>query len=280
VIYYNIRLENAFMGRNYLDFGEDLALHERGGLMMDFMNTRDMERDLDRVNQVFVSSLVPWWNDIKPYMFRITEDRGMDQLPAIVLVAYQSIGLSNELAIKMANLFKILLLANRIHLLIQDDEEGQKHNPDMQFVILIGDYIFGKVLRLLLDTNAAKLLDMFAVMIGDINEGLIIEHKLNGDRETVISKTRAPLYQNAFQSAAELAEWPLDKANLYGLLGHDLGMALELTCLHRDKQLSSRYLDNCKQYLKALASDLNDKPRLETILASIDREYGGNDNGL
>jgi geranylgeranyl pyrophosphate synthase len=248
--------------------------------MMDFIDTREMKQDLQEVDQAFESSLAPWWNEIELYMPRINEDPGMKILPAIVLAAYKSIGLSRELALQMANLFKILLLANRIHLLIQDDEEGQQHNQDLQFVILIGDYIFGKVLRLLLDTDAERLLDMFAVMIGDINEGHIMQFKLNGTREEVLAKTRAPLYQNAFGSAAQLDGWPEEKAELYGGVGRDLGMALELTCIYQEKRLGKDYLDSCKIGLEALYSDIQYKDAIESIWTSIYRENGGADNGV
>lgn len=195
---------------------------------MEQINFGPTQTELATVNEVFIDTLKPWWDELEGYIPPMAEEMSYRAIPALVINAYHYLGLSRELGIKMANMFRTIYFATRIHEMIGDDEEGQEHTQELQFTILIGDYIFGRVLKLLLETNTEQLLDMFAAMICQINEGLIVKYKSVRSLEEIITVTRAPFYCYAFRSAAQLKGFEAEDAEAYGKLGHNLGMALEL----------------------------------------------------
>jgi len=247
---------------------------------MEFIFTREMKTDLLDVDNIFTKSLLPWWDEISVYVPRV-EDLSFKLLPAMVVNAYRYMGIERDSYLEMANLFKTIYFASKVHVLIKDDEDGQKHNQELQFTILIGDYIFGKVLSLLLKTDCDKLLDIFAVMLCDINEGLIIEHKMNGTRQEVLAKTMGPLYKNAFLTAAKVAGLIHEKALIYGEIGYNLGIALELIYIYEQKHDAHTYLDKAEMLLMQLnRNEICEIEALENLMQEIRNNLGGSVNGL
>jgi hypothetical protein len=248
---------------------------------MEFIFTREIKADLLAVDDIFKRSLLPWWDEIDIYARKMDGDLSFQMLPAMVISAYQCLGLERELYIQMANLYKTINFANKIHVMVKDEEEGQEHNQELQFTILIGDYIFGKVFSLLLETRADKLLDSFTAMICEINEGFIVEYKLNANLQEILVRTRAPLYKNAFESAAQLAELAPEITEMYGELGHNLGMALELVYVHEQKQDAGQYLVEAEQMLQSLSRHIIEmQPVFEILVQKIKQEIGGEADGL
>lgn len=237
---------------------------------MKFIITRDIRSDLQEVDNIFQKSLTPWWDEISAYIPEVDKDPGFRMLPVMVLNAYKYLGMDRNRSVPMANLFKTIDFASRIHVMVKDDEEGQKHNQAMQFTILIGDYIFGRVLKLLLENQAENFLNMFATMICTINEGLIIEYKLNGDLEQVLAKTRAPMYKNAFLMAGQTAVMTPESTEIYGDIGYNLGTALELIFIHGQIKPGRVYLDKAGELLQQLDLDkINNLKYLEELINSI-----------
>jgi geranylgeranyl pyrophosphate synthase len=240
---------------------------------MEFIFNKDIQTDLQEVDKTFRGSLMPWWDEISAYMPTIDKDLGFRILPVMVINAYRSLGLERDLAIQMANLFKTIDFASKIHGLVKDDDEGQKHSQEMQFTILIGDYIFGRVLKMLVETGTDHLLYMFAAMIGTINEGLIIEHKLKSGLEQTLIQTRAPLYYNAFLSAAKMADLAPDTADLYGEIGHNLGVALELTFAYGQKSVGQAYFNKTKELLQLINKEKHQFESLEILIQQMDKNW-------
>lgn len=241
---------------------------------MDLIFTKEIQTDLQEVDKTFQERLLPWWDEISAYMPEVDQDLGFKLLPAMVINAYRYLGMDRGLSIQMANLFKTIDFASKIHVMVKDDDEGQKHNQDMQFTILIGDYIFGKVLKLLLETQADKLLYLFASMIGRINEGLIIEYKLNGSLEQVLVKTRGPLYHDAFLSAANLSGLTSATAENYAKIGHNLGIALELILIHGQKRSGYAYLYKAQEILLLLnKNEIQQFEALENLVHEIGKNW-------
>lgn len=248
---------------------------------MEFIFTREMKADLLEVEDLFKRSLLSWWDEIYIYVQKMDGDLSFQLLTAMVINAYRCLGLERELSIQMANLFKTINFASKIHVLVKDDDEGQEHNQELQFTVLIGDYIFGKVMSLLLDTRADKLLDRFAAMICEINEGLIVEYKLNKGLQEVLARTKAPLYNNAFNSAAELAGLAPEVTGIYTELGYNLGMALELLYVHGQKEDVGAYLIKAEQLLQSLRHHIPGmEPGLEKLVQEMYKELGGSTDGL
>jgi geranylgeranyl pyrophosphate synthase len=248
---------------------------------MEFIFTREMQADLMEVDNSFEKSLLPWWEDISVYVPKAQEELSFQVLPALVINAYGYLGLERELAIQMANIFKTIYFASKIHVLIGDDQEGQPHNQDLQFSILIGDYIFGRVLKLLLETHTDQLLHMFGSMICQINEGLIVKYKLEASLEEVLVQTRAPFYHYAFLSAAKMAGMAPIHAEIYGQIGQNVGMALELLFIEGEKSQECVYLDRAEQLLGGIpAEQLPGRQGLIKLIRLVGKEMGGSGNGL
>lgn len=196
---------------------------------MNFAFTRELAVEICDTDKMFKQSLQPWWGDISFLLARIQGDLSFQLMPSVTILAYKYLDMDRKTAVPVANIFKTIYFANKIHALIRDNEEGQPQNQELQFTILIGDYIFGRVLKLLLEANADQLLDEFAQMMSRINEGLVIKYKLDASLEEVIWKSIAPLYATAFISAAKLKGLTPVLVKIYEQIGLNLGMALELT---------------------------------------------------
>ncbi len=213
---------------------------------MDAILTDDNIVDLAEVYKEFQEGLQPWWDELCCFIPLPGGDSGFEILPVMVLNAYNWLGVAKLRTIKMASLFRTINFANLIHLKIQDVDEGQKHDQMLQFTILIGDYIFGRVLKLLLDTQAENMLDQFAAMIETINEGFVLKYHSKADIESYLSRTRGPLYYNAFSSAARMQGWDSDLVAVYGNLGRNLGLALEMRYDYNEPDRGYWYLQQAQ----------------------------------
>lgn len=189
---------------------------------------RELDNDASEIDVRFRQGLLPWWEDLLPYIESLQEDFTWNALPPLVLAAYRFAGLNRQLGLAMANVFKTLYLANRVYCSVKDEEEGQVHDQQLQFSILIADYLFGNVLKQLVVAETSHLLNHFSAMVAEINEGLVEQHKLHMPVQETLAKTRAPLYATAFLTAAELAGMDEEKQCMFNRLGFNYGMAMEL----------------------------------------------------
>lgn len=195
---------------------------------MNFAFTRELEVEIFDMEKMFKQSLQPWWGDISFLLARLQGDLSFQLMPSVAVLAYRFLDMDRRITVSMANIFKTIYFASKIHIMIKDSEEGQPQNQELQFTILIGDYIFGRVLKLLLEARADQLLDEFARMISQINEGLVIKYKLDASLQEVLFKSSIPLYATAFASAAKLKGLAPEGIKIYEQIGLNLGMALEL----------------------------------------------------
>lgn len=195
---------------------------------MNFAFTRELEVEINDMDKLFKQSLQPWWGDMSFLLARLQGDLSFQLMPQVAVLAYKFLDMDRQTTVAMANIFKTIYFATKIHIMIKDSEEGQAQNQELQFTILIGDYIYGRVLKLLLEAGADQLLDDFAQMMSQINEGLVIQYKLNGRLQDVLLKSGAPLYATAFTTAAKLKGLNQTGIKMAEQIGHNLGMALEL----------------------------------------------------
>lgn len=196
--------------------------------MMNFAFTRELEVEINEMDKLFKRSLQPWWGNMSFLTARLQGDLSFQLMPQVAVLAYKFLDMDRETTISMANMFKTVYFASKIHIMIKDSEEGQIQNQELQFTILIGDYIFGRVLKLLLEAGADQLLDDFSQMMSQINEGLVIKYKLNGRLQDVLLKSSVPLYAAAFKTAAKLKGLNQREIKMAEQIGQNLGMALEL----------------------------------------------------
>jgi hypothetical protein len=219
---------------------------------MNLLFTRELKKELADLEQVFKCSLLPWWDSIDDYVKALENDLTWVVLPPVVMSIYTYTGHNRQLAIIMSNIFRNCYLAHRIHDLVKDDEEGQQHNQELQFNILIGDYISGHVLKALVDLQADRLVSFFAEMITEINQGLLIKHKLNGTYVEVVEKTRVPYYTTAFLTAARLAGFDDEICQSYCQMGYHFAMALELGQDSAYSHMGQAHIHECEKIFAGL----------------------------
>jgi len=215
---------------------------------MRYIYTRELKYELLEVEQLFRTGLAPWSLEVDRYLVRLNNDSTWQHLPGMVLSAYHFMGLDKSFSIAMANIFKNLYFAQSIHSWVRDDEEGQEYNRDLQFSILIGDYIFGHVLKLLVNIQATILLQDFLPMICTIHEGSVLKHKFAISEIGVLQKTRVPLYSTAFITAGKLARLSPERLKIYGRLGYNMGMAIELLENNHDQEADQYIHDSISLY--------------------------------
>ncbi|NLO20893.1 MAG: hypothetical protein GX119_02685 [Syntrophomonadaceae bacterium] len=237
---------------------------------MVFKFRRNLSDEMQELDVLFNESILPWEQEMEIYMEWIDGDHTWRALPPIVFSIYRGMGLNKDFSLSMANIFKILYLSVFIHELIHDDEEGQEYNQHMQFSILIGDYMFGRIMALLIDAEADMLLPLFADLICEINEGMVRRYKLGSSRSDYIASSRASLYKSAFLTAAYCAGKGTEEQNSFQQAGSNLGIAVEF--LNHD-QLKGEALT----YLEASVSILMAEPQnsMNTFMGPIYREIQG-----
>ncbi|MEN6389765.1 MAG: hypothetical protein ABFD04_05065 [Syntrophomonas sp.] len=190
--------------------------------------TRGMQEELLQVEANFKTYLNPWWKEVENYFEQLHDDDTFVMLPALTLAVYRHMGHDLPTSVTLATISKIIYFSNSIHEHIKDDEEGQKPDQDLQFSILIGDYMLGQVLNILVDKQLDILLPMFSSLMAEVNQGLIEKYKMNLDWQEGIEKSRMPIYRIVFASAARLAQTGIKEEERFGSLGYHAGMTVEL----------------------------------------------------
>lgn len=211
--------------------------------------------DAKAVDAHFTGLISRWADRLEPYVEAADRDSTFVCMPLLVNKAFRFLGNEPGVSIAMADIFKAVYFSNTINLSLGDEAEGQSYDRQMQFGILIADYLFGRVLKALMDLDAAWLLGDFANMMAEINEGFVLQHCLDADAGTVIEKTRIPLYTTAFYAAGRLAGCDGESARAYSRIGGSLGMAMELYSIGDPK---------CRQHLleaNAMLQSLNIRNR-------------------
>lgn len=190
--------------------------------------TRGLQEDMLQVEASFKTSLNPWWAEVEGYYEQLQDDDTFVMLPALALAVYRNMGHDLSTSITLATIVKLIYFSNTIHEKVKDDEEGQKPDQDLQFSILIGDYMLGQVLNILIDKRLDTLLGLFSGMMAEVNQGLIEKYKMNLDWQEGIIKSRLPIYRIVFASAARLARAGLQEEERLAYLGYHAGMTVEL----------------------------------------------------
>lgn len=218
---------------------------------MIFSITRELKNELILADQLFNKSVSSWFDYIDSSWFNFKDDFTFQNISALSIIAYKLNGITHDKMMKMTNIFKMVYVNNNLHGMIVDNHEGQIYNQEMKLKILLGDQILGRVLKLILEAEAEHLLGHFTKMIELINEGLVLEFKMNGSLEEVLKKTKGSVYASIFYSAAKLAEQNEYRTALFEKLGFNLGMAMEL-CRRGDLE-AHRYTAKSKQILASLS---------------------------
>jgi len=221
----------------------------------------EVRDELSASRDLMDKSLSPWSAKLDGFFRDIEKDLHWHMLPQVTAVAYRGLRAGFQCTVYMVTIFRLAYLANYIHDTVRDDEEGQVHDRQLQFDILIGDYLFGKVLKLLSENHSQFLASTLAEMIVDINEGRAIRKVRGGCRKDleVITKELACLYSYAFLTAAEKAGLPVAERAIYREVGNSLGMALGVISEKVPGVSPLRYLEEAVSLPKLTKHALQDR---------------------
>lgn len=225
-------------------------------MLQTFSFIKELDNEISDIEVGFRQELLPWWDDLLPYIDGLKDDFTWNALPPLVVAAYRLVGLDRSAGLAMANVFKTIHLANHIYCSVKDEGEGQIHDQELQFSILIADYLSGNVIKQLVLANTSHLLKQLSDMVANINEGLIWQHKLGVSPREVVLKTRAPLYTTAFRTAAQLAGMNEEDKLLYTNLGFNYGMAMEFMHERRYYNEAEAYYNESRHLFQRLNLNL------------------------
>lgn len=197
--------------------------------MKNFNFSWELKKEVFEIDHMLKDFLNSWREDIYEFNHDLENDYLYRSICEFVLLAYKYFGIDKDLSKKMVVIFKMVYLANYIHSKVRDDEEEQEYNQELQYTILTGDYLFGHIMKLLIEANGGEVVDSFAHMMAEINEGFIIQHKIDPISIEVIEKTIASYYGTAFLTAARFAGIQKE-TELFIIrdLGLNLGIAMYL----------------------------------------------------
>lgn len=150
----------------------------------------------------------------------------------------------NEYKAKMyglASIFQLVLLAADVHDRILDNGNlsEQPSKNSVYYPVLIGDCIYGALLRKLCDIGCSELLPELAKAICDINEGTMRRDELIrsggsfSDMVAAIKQEYGSVFKQAACTGLWLAGGSKEDADIYGEMASSIGMAVgaDLICL-------------------------------------------------
>lgn len=208
----------------------------------------EVKNEMVGVNLLMNKSLHPWREQILPYLGGLDKDPHWHMIPAITALVHRSLGIGYHRTVYISTILRMAYLANHIHDRVRDDEEGQVHDKNLQFTILIGDYLFGVLLSLLSEIDSHYLVPSLAGMMAEVNEGHVIRKVNGGGRANleVLAREKASFYKNAFLTAAVTARLSEREKNIYQEVGHNIGMALAIEAEGLTYPAVAPYLEKVK----------------------------------
>lgn len=244
--------------------------------MKNFGFSRELNKEICEVDNNLRKSLNSWWGELEIFISGLEDDPLWQSIPEFVFLAYDYFGIKRDISLQMAVIFKMVYLTKYIHGTIKDDEEGQDYNQLLQFSILIGDYISGLIMSQLLRAGQGDLISSFSDLMIEINEGLIIKHKIDFDSLAATEKTSASLYKLIFLTAAKI-DGISNNATLekVSLLGSYLGMVMVLFFNNASHQVISKYITAVNELFISLNEPMEAlKGNLKMAITELTDFYG------
>lgn len=207
------------------------------------------------IHDLVEDRLKSWSQGLAPYINHLVKnDLHWRTLPRVIDALGTCVRLEQKIKLYLGAIFEMLYLADHIHCQVRDDEEGQEHNEELQFSILIGDYIFGESVKMLGEIEGYQLLGLFSELICFINEGHVKNKLATGVNLEVLEAEKASFYRYAFLITACLAGLPREEGRIWEEAGNCLGMAVVLHD-HRIFVLGLEYLERARAILSHVIGD-------------------------
>jgi hypothetical protein len=141
----------------------------------------------------------------------------------------------------MATIFQLMYMASEIHNRIGDDEGNSVLSSAFEeqtphFPVLFGDYVYGKLLKLLCEIDCADWVRVLAEVICQMSEGAVIRKEVleadESNLETaveVLDKEYGRLFAEAGRTGVLLAGGTSVEAERFGHFGGLFGMIIGAT---------------------------------------------------
>ncbi|NPV26341.1 MAG: hypothetical protein HPY81_02555 [Firmicutes bacterium] len=189
-------------------------------------------------------------------------------LPALVILSARAYGYTHPRVTCMAGVVQMMFLAASIHNEVPDDGERLNGDPLVadrersQFSVLIGDYIYGKVLRLLCEADCVEMLPWLAGVICEMNEAAMVRlqaektGRINLEIQLeILRREFAVLFGAACRIGAILAGAADEQILNLIRVGENLGMVLGIRERQLDGQLLAQYIEEARRGITQVTSD-------------------------
>ena len=224
----------------------DIAYFERGCTPLLLSFAEPYRTDLQLLQKDFEKALLPWWQELEPKYTEFNDNFTFSLLPVFSLALDDYLGIKRDASMVMANVVRLFYFGHHLHELVPDENEDSYHEAEVEFSILAGDYILGKVLHLLTEADLEMLLGIFSEMMAEMNEGMVLKYYFQPSCIDMLIRSRMPLYASMGLSAATVAKQPEPRKLLFRDLCFHYGMAAELVNHNGFPDEAHRHLSKCE----------------------------------
>ncbi|NLI91756.1 MAG: hypothetical protein GX434_05970 [Peptococcaceae bacterium] len=186
--------------------------------------------------------------------------------PALALAVGNMSGQKGKKMIDLASIIQYVFLAHHIHAQVTD---GNLTDPERQYPVLVGDFMFGQTFSKLCKSNLFSYSDQFVRLIKTINEGIVMRWKLKNktillkDYRVILGKERASLTALAGKVAAEVSGLQEHHVKKIEEFGYYIGMAWAAWEDSIYTSLVQEYLTKAKGTIAELKDHIYIKPLQE-----------------
>ncbi len=241
--------------------------------MLDFSFINNYTPIINKLELEFEKALLPWWKDISFRYKSFQDDYTFIILPNYSLAINDFLNIDQSKSFAMANIVRLYYFGNHIHEVVTDEKDQQ---AGFQLLILLGDFILGKVLQLLCDAKLESLVDIFANMIAKVNEGHIVKYYFDDSHLLALSKNKIPIYEAIAHAAAAEANLSKEMVIKYKSLGANFGMAVELATQSGYLNEATWHLNCCEEIFRSInKSPARINSTLETAINNLHHIING-----
>jgi len=171
----------------------------------------------------------------------LIEAGGKRLRPLLTLAAARLAGYEGAVQIKLAAVVEFIHTATLLHDDVVDESAQRRGRPtanilwDNKSSVLVGDYLFARAFRLMIESGDMRILDILSNAAAVIAEGEVLQlttaHDLSTDiarYEQVIRGKTAALFAAATEVSGVLARLPEPQIAALHAYGDSLGMAFQL----------------------------------------------------
>ncbi|AKC59678.1 octaprenyl diphosphate synthase [Blochmannia endosymbiont of Polyrhachis (Hedomyrma) turneri] len=236
-------------------------------------------QDMRSVNKIINNQLNSKIPLISKLTYHITNNGGKQLRPMIVILTAQALKYKKKQHITIAALMELIHIATLLHDDVIDKSNIRRGKKTANTIfgnsasVLVGDFIYTKVLKILVTIKFPRILQLISKTVHTIAEGEILQLTQRNNPNTtiktymeIIYKKTACLFEASAQSSAILINATRNQELALRNYGRYLGFAFQLI----DDMLD--YNTNNKKLKQNIGNDLNEGKATFPLLHSM--QYG------